>query len=168
MTKCLNCVENVPKGQRKYCTTRCRQIFNYIKSRQPNTSFHRKTSEWNRTRVGQGYKWEMFVARRFGVERQGFKAPFDILWNGKKIDVKSASLYKRKNKHGRPIASSPVGWFCFHKYCKNNNQKIIDFLFCIGIINNKPYKMWLIPYNDVGKVFTITPNPSPRFDKYLI
>lgn len=148
-----------------YCSDICNKRAYYVRNLGPEQrSNFINSKDWEDTETGRGTVWEKFVAKLLKAEWQGFNKSYDLLWNGKKIDVKVGSLYKRKFKAGKPVdISKQSGWFVFDKH----GEKKIDYLFCIGLINEAPHKMWLIPYNKVGKSFTITPNKSKKFDKYI-
>lgn len=87
------------------------------------------------------------INRRFHKQ-----SPYDIEWNGKKIDVKSAN--KSHYKFSFNLAGS---------------QNRSDYIFCMGYINNKIHKLWLIP----SAVFPQEKNSiafgckSSKFDKYI-
>lgn len=173
MSKCLFCKKEIPPERYtkwhhkiKYCSPICGKRYIYLKNTKHKTSFFKNKNEWLLTNMGKGYYWEVFANNILKGELQKFGSSFDILWKGKKVDVKSSSLYKRKYKRGKPVKGEQTGWFTFHKYSRKKKDGI-DYLFCIGVIENKPYKMWLIPFDKVNKVFCITPNPSKKYDKYL-
>ena len=83
---------------------------------------------------------------------------FDILWNGKRVDVKTCELYKRKLKRGKPAKSS--GWWVFNK-----NKASSDLYFCICLLDGKPLRAYMIPAKEFGGGITIGWNT--RHDKYL-
>lgn len=142
-----------------------------MRKRSFKSSFHDPEThgDWYKTETGKGYAYEQLVANMLKGQWQGFSAPFDILWGKKKIDVKTCNLYKRKRKQGKEVdPSKQAGWFSFHKFDGKSKGKDIDYLFCIGLLDGIPWKMWLIPYQDIlSQNFTITSNASKRYDKYL-
>jgi len=87
---------------------------------------------------------------------------FDLLYKGKKIDVKSCNLYKRKNKRGIPVKSEQAGCWIFNK-----NKGYSDKYFCICLIKDIPVRYYLIPKEIFNKGITIG-HCSKKFDKYLI
>jgi len=112
----------------------------------------------------KGIKWEEWFINRFGAERpsKNLNTPFDFFWNNEKIDLKVCELYKRKFKRGKSIKKT-TGWWTF-----NRNGSEADFMICIGLINNKPFRVFKIP----EKVFpksgvTITPLES-KYNKFVI
>jgi hypothetical protein len=86
---------------------------------------------------------------------------FDIIWDGKKIDVKSCNLYKRKNKRGKPVnINNQFGWWSFNK-CSGT----ADYYFCICNINDVPKKIYMIPKEKYKNGITIS--RSSNLDNYL-
>jgi hypothetical protein len=162
---CIVCNQPIPKNRisivhRKvrYCSKECIKRNYYIKdNRNKSSYFNSQTrNNWFSTTTGKGYIWEQFTTTLLGGEWQSFGAPFDILWKGKKVDVKTCNVYSANRENQR-------GWFAFHK---NSPEKRLDYLFCIGMVQNIPYKMWLIPYDVVGNHFCIGFYKS-KLDKYL-
>jgi hypothetical protein len=87
--------------------------------------------------------------------------PYDIEWNGLKIDVKSCELYKRKKKRGKECACNS-GWWVFNK-----NKNDAEWYLCICLKDNKPIRYYLIPLENFSKGIAIGQR-SEKFDKYLI
>ena len=96
------------------------------------------------------------------MNADGLNKPYDIKWRGKKIDVKSCNLYKRKNKRGKPVAKKQSGWWVFNK-----NKNYADKYFCICMAENIPIRYYLIPAKNFNRGITIG-QKSIKFDKYLI
>jgi len=86
--------------------------------------------------------------------------PYDVEFNGERIDVKSCNLYKRKFKQGKPVEKS-CGWWVFNK-----NKGYADKYFCICMERNIPVKYYLIPKEYFNNGITIG-QKSLKFDKYL-
>ena len=114
-------------------------------------------SEYTKTNVYKGMKAEKEAVKILtGSKRvnKRFKAeqPFDVMWDGKRVNVKSSRLANYKFSFG--LAGTQVN---------------CDYLFCMGYIGDKLSKCWLIPSN----VFPATKNSvafghkSSKFDKYL-
>lgn len=95
------------------------------------------------------------------MNADGLNKPYDIEWNGLKIDVKTCNLYKRKFKRGVKVNKSS-GWWVFNK-----NKGYSDKYFCICMIENIPVRYYLIPKEDFNKGITIG-QKSIKFDKYLL
>lgn len=79
---------------------------------------------------------------------------YDLLWNNKKINVKSAHrLQKRKG-------SCRIWCFSLKGKC--------DYYFCIAYKQNKPIKYFLIPSEDVKKYKAISiSTKNSKYNKYL-
>ena len=114
-------------------------------------------SEYTKTNVYKGMKAEKEAVKILtGSKRvnKRFKAeqPFDVMWDGKRVNVKSSRLANYKFSFG--LAGTQVN---------------CDYLFCMGYIGDKLSKCWLIPSN----IFPATKNSvafghqSSKFDKYL-
>jgi len=87
--------------------------------------------------------------------------PYDLFWNGTKIDVKTCNLYKRKKKRGKKVKKCS-GWWVFNK-----NKGYADKYFCICMIDNIPVRYYLIPKNEFNKGITIGQR-SVKYNKFLI
>lgn len=91
-----------------------------------------------------GRKWETICARLLGAEDCNAKRmgnPTDLIFNGQKIDVKVANIYKRKSHHGKPTNEQKIsGWWAF-----NRNNPNSDFYLCICLVDGIPLKAYLIP-----------------------
>lgn len=175
MQKCDFCSQEIPKnriisvkktgGRVKYCSDKCNKKSWTKKNKIIKNSFDNgDRNEWLKTQTGKGWSWENWIAKKFNGVWQGFNKPYDVLIGDKKIDVKTCELYKRPNKRGKCIKNRDfqTGWWVFNK----NTHNIADEMFCIGLINGVPFKIWKIPFSIFGKSITISPN-SKRLDKYL-
>lgn len=87
--------------------------------------------------------------------------PYDIEWEGMRVDVKSCNLYKRKLVGERKVKNC-AGWWVFNK-----NKGVSDKYFCICLINDVPVRYYMIPAKDFGGGITIG-QVSKKFDKYLL
>lgn len=141
----------------KYCSTKCTKRSSYIRKTKAKSSYWRNKKSWDATETGKGYYWEKFVARKLGGEWQGFCAPYDVSWKGKKVDVKSANIY---------IGPDGNGWFTFHK--NQTSKKSLDFLLCLGLKDNRLFRAWIIPYDRAIPHFSIGEGKAKsKYDKYL-
>lgn len=95
------------------------------------------------------------------MNKKAMNKPYDIEWNGLKIDVKSSNLYKRKLKRGKPVKKC-CGWWVFHKATTDS-----DKYFCMCMIDNIPIRYYLIPKDTFRNGITIGWK-SKKFDKYLL
>lgn len=169
---CVFCTHRIPRtriGPRhpypRYCSQKCIKQAYYLR-KNPEIKSHLKDRRvWRYTETGKGRKWEEFVCNLLGGVIQAYGHPFDIDWNGKTVDVKSANLYKRTNKKGVPVVrKNQSGWFRFDR---GEVFKEIDYFFCIGLIEGVPNKMFLIPGNRFGKRgITVSPNKS-KYDEFI-
>ena len=169
---CVFCHKYIPKSRTnynhpkpRYCSQSCIKRAYYLRKNPETRSHLRDKRPWRFTETGKGRHWEEFACNLLGGVLQPYGSPFDIAWNGKTVDVKSASLYKRSNKRGEPIsASSQTGWFRFDR---GELMKQIDYFFCVGLVDGVPYKIYLIPGSEFGKRgVTITPRVS-KYDNFL-
>jgi hypothetical protein len=70
------------------------------------------------------------------LTRENYHAPYDMDWNGKRINVKSTVLKYIKRSH------------CFYwHFTTRQSPKSCDFFLLLGYINwdDKPIKIWLVP-----------------------
>lgn len=169
---CVFCKTEIPKERvgrnhphPRYCSRKCIKTAFYIRNNPKILSKYTNPIKWIKTEIGRGRKWEEFVSNLLGGTIQPFGHPFDIEWKGLRIDVKSASLYKRKRKRGKEVNSTnQAGWFRFDR---GELVKDVDYFFCIGIIEGIPSKMYFIPGKDFGKRgITISPIKS-KYDKFI-
>jgi hypothetical protein len=84
----------------------------------------------------------------------GMNKSFDLFWEGKRVDVKSCNLYARPGK-------KKGKWWVFNK-----NKGEADYYFCIGLVDDKPVKYWMIPAPAFGKSTTIGFIKS-KYEKYV-
>lgn len=94
------------------------------------------------------------------MNKDGLNKPFDLLWNGKKIDVKSCNLFKRKRKRGKKVKECS-GWWVF------NTRNDVDYYLCACMIENMPERYYLIPANATQSGISIGYYKS-KFNKYLM
>lgn len=126
-----------------------------------------KSGENLETATGKGLYWERYAQKILGGEVKSLQAmngDVDLmLANGRTVDVKSCNLYKRKMKRGRPVDPDKMtGWWVFNR----NAEKAIDFMFCVGLQDNRPVRQFLIPSNLFPKSgLTLSPK-SDRFRAY--
>ncbi len=109
-----------------------------------------KSSAW------VGRKWELFVLDRLDAvdANAGIMGNegFDIVWRGKKINVKSRT------------ATADRGRWPFHANSKNG----CDFFLCLCLVYGKMKKSYLIPSTAIsGKYFTIGVTEKGRFEAFL-
>jgi len=128
--------------------------------------------KYNRTDKGlsisttwKGRKGELLALKMLkdsvDMNDDGMNKPYDINWNGKKVDVKSCNLYKRKFKRGKPVKGDQMGCWIFNK-----NKGYSDLYFCICMIKDIPIRYYLIPKKDFNNGITMGYN-SIKFKKYL-
>lgn len=103
-----------------------------------------------------------FLDGALHVNDGNMNRPYDILWNGIKIDVKSKNIYKRKNKRGKPVKKTQSGWWTFGK----GNSEEADYYLCLCKEKGKTIKMYYIPKHAFGKGVCIGHN-SKKYDRYL-
>ena len=175
MTKCIFCpkiipIERIDKFHKKvrYCSTECIKRASYVRTHKFKSSSYipSSESEWVNTGTGKGRIWEIFVANLTKGELQPYGSHFDILIDGKRIDVKSCNLYKRKNKRGKAIKNpeKQIGWWVFNR---NSGEIEVDSFICIGLIDNKPIKIYKIPSRQFRNGIVISPRKS-KFDEFII
>ena len=142
MTNCLLCGRIKSLKRKKYCSIQCVKRAWYIRNNPNIKGYFVKNPEFWKTETGIGFKWEKWAAKVLGAKHLKFNnRGGDLDWNGKIVDVKSTALTKRKFKRGKPIRKEQKGYWCFNR----GEKKKMDFFFCIAILNNKPYKVFLIP-----------------------
>src|SRR3990167_10433117 len=109
---CLTCNNLVKIPYRfRWCSNIC-----FNKYRRP---LRRKIKNYSKTSTGKGRKWENFAVNLLGAKfplNNILTNPYDILWNNYKIDVKSANLYYRKYRFGKPVdPTKQVGQWRFDR-----------------------------------------------------
>jgi len=82
---------------------------------------------------------------------QESKKPWDIVWNGKKIDVKVRNKHKQQK-----------GWGAVVK-----NQSEVDYYLVFCLLSEKIDRIYLIPSGLVGRTLRIS-QVSDRYEKYRI
>ena len=165
--KCLFCNKLIPKKrlykQTKYCSVKCNKRAWYIRHNPNTKSYFANNPDFWKTETGIGFKWEIYASKKLGAKHLKFGRGADLDWNGKLIDVKASNLYKRKFKRSKPVKSEQKGYWIFNR----NKIKPIDYFFCICLLKNKPYKIYLIPANKFPKVGLVLGHKS-KYDKYTI
>jgi hypothetical protein len=141
--KCLLCNKRIPKNRWKYCSDKCNKRSYYLRQNPNCKSSFNKNPEFWKTETGIGFKWERWGSKLIGAKHLEFGKGADLDWNGKQVDVKSSNLYKRKFRRGEPVKSEQKGYWVFNR----NKKKPIDYFLCICLLNNKPFKVLLIPDN---------------------
>ena len=162
--KCLLCNKLISKNRKVYCSTKCIKRAWYIRniSKETKSYFLKNPAFW-KTATGVGFKWEKWAARLLKAKHLEFNSNgADLNWNGKMVDVKCSNLYKRKFKRGKPVKSEQHGVWVFNK----NKEKPTDYFFCICLVNNKPYKILLIPHSEFPKSGIVIGKES-RYDKFM-
>ena len=147
-----------------YCSKNCVKRAWYFK-KYPNTkSYFAKNPNFWKTETGKGFRWEKYSAKLLGAKHLKFnRYGADLDWNGKKVDVKSCNLYKRKIERGKLIKGNRLGWWVFNR----NKEKDMDFFLCICLEENKPIKILLIPNNDFPKRGAVIGWKS-KYDKFIL
>ena len=126
----------------KYCSKYCTKKSWYLRKNPNAKSFLKTKEEFFNTETGVGHRWEEYVAEKLGATHLKFnKFGCDLNWNGKKVDVKSCNLYKRKFKRGEPVLKEQKGCWVFNR----NKLKKVDFFICVCLIENKLFKTYKIP-----------------------
>jgi hypothetical protein len=95
------------------------------------------------------------------MNEYGMNKPYDIDWNGVKIDVKSAVVNKRKNKRGKPVKGEQAGYWSFTK-----GKNDADYYLCFCLVGQKITKKYFIPREHFGKGVCVG-QISKKYDKYL-
>lgn len=161
MDKCLFCKKIKPIIRPKFCSVKCVKRAWHLR-RNPNSYFGGSSDFWA-SETGIGFKWEKYAAKILGAKHLEFNnGGADLDWNGKLIDVKSSKINKRKNKRGKPVLSEQAGNWSFAR----GKYKPINFFFCIALLNDKPYKIYLIPNNKFPKS-GITVGWKSIYDKFI-
>lgn len=78
---------------------------------------------------------------------------YDILWNGKKVDIKSSSLHSKKDRD--------VQHYSFRRQRDND----CDLYLCAGTINGKIRHLYIIPKQEF-RMQTLCVNPFNSKSKY--
>lgn len=87
------------------------------------------------------------------------QAPFDILWDGKAVDVKRSNLLTNGHKP----------WWMFRT--KEYIRKDCDFVACVGYKDESPHFVLLIPSSEVpltGITVNLTSYERSKYRKYQI
>jgi hypothetical protein len=122
------------------------------------------------TATGKGLFWEEYAQVLLGgrvVSLDTMNQDCDlVLDDGRRIDVKSNNLYRRKTRRGKPVddPQRQRGWWVFNRH----SDKPIDAFFCIGLVDNTPVAHYLIPTSDFPKSgATISPT-SKKYSAYIV
>jgi len=107
----------------------------WYKARNPHSYSNESPKFW-KSNTGIGFRWERYAAKLLNARHIEFnKNGADLDWNGKKVDVKVANPFRRKDIKG----ASAVWVF------NRGKPKAMDFFFCIALEKNAPIKTLLIP-----------------------
>lgn len=90
--------------------------------------------------------YEILIKKGFTVEKQDYNAPFDLLVNGKKIEIKYRS---------HPVKHEGSLWFRFN-FLKG--KVYVDFY--IFICGDYKRKIYIVPSNFVKNTFQISNHPK--------
>lgn len=162
---CILCQTDLPEGRRIYCSQQCVKRAYYIRNLKSGAkSSFTNLSGFSKTETGKGLIWEKYIAKLLGAEHLIFNGSGpDLILNGENIDVKSANIYKRKNKRGKPVVGEQAGVWVFNR----NKPKRIDWFVCVCLIDNKPLKILRIPAKEFGNKGVVVGRMS-KYDKYQI
>lgn len=140
--KCLICKQN--EARKKYCSPSCIKRA-YVLRKFPNrrSSYNNNPLFWE-SETGIGFKWEKYAAELLKAQHIPFNMGTDLLLsNGEGVDVKVCTLYKRKNKRGKPIKKDQTGWWVFNI---NKKKESTHWFFCICLNQDQTInKQFLIP-----------------------
>lgn len=162
MTNCILCSKKIPPNRYKYCSKPCIKRAYYLRKKPSTKSFFVKNSGFWSTETGIGLKWEKFANKILKGEHLMFNVGGpDLIVNGKRVDVKSSSLYKRKNKRGKSVVGKQFGVWRFKRGTDD-----VDYFFCICLLNNLPYKILYIPSKDFPKN-GIMVGKNSIYDKFI-
>ena len=151
----------------------------HLKASRKYAAKHRKSrtkKELNKTSTWIGRRFELDALRilKGSVDLNSEKMnhpKYDLLWNGKRIDVKGKTLWYRKKRSNylrkKWISYYPTGQWTFH------SAKIqhIDFVLCLGYDRNERslLRAFLIPASKYPKTgTTITRNTKRKFAYFEI
>lgn len=120
------------------------------------SSLARKTKKGS---VWMGRKWEVFAAKLLGAKdmNKGVmnQVNFDLLWRGKKIEVKAAEhLIHQKGYETR-------SWTFNTKDPKRSHYYLL-----ICLKEGSPYKIYLVPSREVPKGGTSLFESTTKYDKF--
>lgn len=117
-----------------------------------------------KSEVWKGRKGELFALTiledSVDLNKEKMNRPFDILWRGKTVDVKTLNICKRKKIRGKEIKREPSGHWTVIK-----GKNSADFYLCVCLENEKPKKIYLIPGTAFKKAITI--GNKSKYDKFL-
>lgn len=165
-----NCV--IPKSRfhrnhfiPRYCSRRC--IGNAWLVKRRNTKSVIRDGPHLESCTGKGLYWEMYAQKILGGEVLSLKTmnrKYDlVLDDGRTVDVKSCNLYRRNKKRGKKILNieKQIGWWVFNK--NKGNEALWYFL--VGLIENRPSRLFLIPKEEFKSGVCISRN-SNKFKEY--
>lgn len=161
MNNCILCSNKIPLNRKKYCSKACIKRAYYLRKKPSTKSSFVKNSGFWKTQTGIGLRWEKYINNIIGGKHLIFNigGP-DIIVDNQRVDVKSASLYKRKNKRGKPVVKEQFGVWRF----KRGTNKV-DYFMCVCLIDDKPFKILKIPNTDFPKNGILIGKTSV-YDKY--
>lgn len=113
-----------------------------------------------RNRMPMGRKYELIALEMLigSIDKNVSKSPipWDIEWNGKKIDVKARNLTNLRESKGKC-------WnFTISKNCR------ADMLMCFCIRDNEVAKVFLVPMSEIRTCFYVNEKDinNPKFTKW--
>ena len=171
-TDCKFCGENIltkrdVRPRTIYCSDLCNKRAYYVRNSKGTSIYKLETKEeWLKTETGKSYIWEQWAAQKLGAKHlnaEKFGSQFDLEWNGVLIDVKTAELFKRKFKKGRPTKNISGTW-CFHSEAKYSG----DYYLCIALIDGSAEKVYYIPREIMPKKGCCIGRHKSKYDEYLI
>lgn len=161
MSLCLECGKK--EARKKYCSVQCIKRAWYFRNTETKHSSILREKGFENTATGKGLIWEEWVAVKLGAKHLPFNNKgCDLDWNGKLVDVKSSSLYKRKNKRRKPVRGEQAGCWSFSR----GKEKPCDFFFCVCLDNKgNAEKCFLIP-NEVFPKRGIVMGHTTKYEEY--
>lgn len=112
-------------------------------------------------------KWEMQIAKMLGAKdmnEDGMGKPYDLLWDGQRINLKVSHIFRRKMKRGKAVGFCS-GWWSFR-----SSLGRCDFYLCIGLNDSDEIKKTLLlPWRNMPKNgLSVGVLKSKKFDKYAV
>lgn len=118
----------------------------------------------------KGYKIQRWIMQVLpGAESKEFERddegkaqrnlPYDITYKGKTVDIKSSW---NKWDDGQFLFTIENGV----------NKHTCEYFLCVGLVDEQPIKMWMIPSKDLDFFSNFTPairnSRASKYDKYLV
>lgn len=111
--------------------------------------------------VWMGRKWEIFAAHLLGAKDMNEdvmnQTDFDLLWNGKRVEVKSAELLI----HQKGFKSRSWSF-------RTGDTKRSHYYLLICLKNGSPYKIYLVPSSRVPKGGTSLFEATTKYNRFEI